>query len=210
MVFVFVLGGTATLYAQFDAASKKVLDKVSANYQSFNTLKADVLLSIEGPQEEKHIDKGTLSMERASGKFKVDLGGHEVINNGKTQWTVLKDQEEIQITEADNDESSLTPATIFTFYKKGYKGTFTGVEKAGSRMLDAITLIPIDDAQNISKIQLRVDRKSNLIFDATLFDKNGGKYTYTINRLSVNELIPYSTFVFNKNSYPSMEIVDLR
>lgn len=209
-VLLFTIGNVNMLHAQFDLTSKKVLDKLSAKYQSFNTIKADVLLSFEDTDKQKHIDEGTLAMERASGKFKIDLGGHEIINNGKTQWTILKDLAEIQIANAEKDERALTPATIFTFYKKGYKGSFSGVEKVGNRTLDAITLIPTDADQNISKITLRVDQKSNLIYDATLADKNGGKFTYTINNLLVNESIPYTFFIFNKNNYPSMEIVDLR
>ena len=209
-VLLFTIGNTSIAHAQFDKASKKVLDKLSAKYSSFNTIKADVVISFEDADKQKHVDEGTLAMERASGKFKIDLGGHEIINNGKTQWTVLKDLGEIQVADAEKDGSALTPATIFTFYKKGYKGSFSGIEKTDNRILDAISLTPTDADQNISKIILRVDQKSNLIYDATVSDKNGGKFTYTINRLLVNELIPYTLFVFNKSNYPSMEIVDLR
>lgn len=209
-ILLFTIGNETMLHAQFDNASKIVLDKLSTKYQSFNTIKADVVLTFHDANKQKHVNEGTLAMERASGKFKIDLGGHEIINNGKTQWTVLKDLREIQVAEAEKDESALTPATIFTFYKKGYKGSFAGIEKVGSNTVNAIKLIPTDTNQNISKILLRVDQKSNLIYDATVSDKNGGKFTYSINRLSVNESIPYTFFIFDKNNYPTMEIVDLR
>ncbi len=197
-------------HAQFDVVSKRILDKVSTNYQSFNTIEADVLLSGEDSQNNSFRNNGKLSLERMSGKFKIDLGEQEIISDGTTQWTILKDQAEIQVNDADRDNNSLNPATIFTFYKVGYKGNYTGTSKLGNRAFDDITLVPTDTRQNVSKINLRVDKASNLIYDATVFDKNGSKYTYTIKNLSVNRSIPYSTFIFNKNNYPSMEIVDLR
>jgi outer membrane lipoprotein-sorting protein len=205
-----ILCGLNIANAQFDVNSKKVLDKVSANYQSFNTIEADVLLSVQNRQEKSHTNTGKLFLERVSGKFKIDLGGQEIISDGTTQWTILKDQGEVQINKPDKDSNSLNPATIFTFYKTGYKATSVGTSKMGSKTLADIALVPTDARQNVSKINLRVDKATNLIYDATVFDKNGGKFTYTIKNLSVNKPISRSLFIFNKSNYPNMEIVDLR
>lgn len=210
LCFILIFSGLMSVNAQFDANSKKVLDKVSANYQSFKTLEADILLLVENPQQKTYTSTGKLSLERMSGKFKIVLGGQEIISDGKTQWTVLKDQGEVQVTDADRDDNSLNPATIFTFYKKGYQGTYTGNSKAGSKILEDITLVPVDTKQNVAKIKLRVDRATSLIYEAVIFDKSGSKFTYTIEKLTVNKAIPYPLFIFNKNNYPDLEIVDLR
>src|SRR5690606_7260768 len=135
-------------------------------YQSFNTIEADVLLSISNSGEKESTSTGKLSLERMSGKFKIDLGGQEIISDGTNQWTVLKDQKEVQVNEADRDNQNLNPATIFTFYKTGYKGTFAGETKLGDKTLADIILVPIDDKQNLTKINLRVDKATNLIYDA--------------------------------------------
>src|SRR5690554_3286834 len=205
-----IVSGLNVVNAQFDDASKKVLDKVSANYQSFNTLEADVFLTVQSSQEKDYTNTGKLSLERMSGKFRIDFGGQEIISDGATQWTILRDQGEVQVNNADRDDNSLNPATIFTFYKTGYTGSLAGTSKIADKILDNITLIPTDKKQNVSKINLRVDRATNLIYDATVLDKNGNELIYTIKRLSVNKAIPYSLFIFNKNNYPNMEIVDLR
>lgn len=205
-----ILAGLQIANAQFDATAKKILDKVSANYQTFNTIQADVLLKVENPNEKAFTQEGKLELERMSGKFKISLGSQEIICDGKTQWSVLKDQGEVQVNDADKDESSLNPATIFTFYKKGYTGKSKGISRVGNKVLDVIALVPTDTRDNVANIDLRVDRATNLIYDATVNDKNGGKFTYTIKKLSVNVAIPYSVFVFHKSLYPTMEVVDLR
>ena len=207
---LFMLSGFVFAHAQFDAKSKAILDKLSAKYQSFNTIEADVTLLFINELKEEQSSQGTLAMERMSGKYLVDLGGHEILNNGKTQWTVLKDQDEIQVTDADKDSQALSPATIFTFYKKGYRGKFVKSTSENNRKLDVIELIPSDQDQNIAKIEMRIDQKTNLIHDAAILDNNGGRLTYTIQNFKVNRSIPYQTFVFNKNKYPNMELVDLR
>lgn len=207
---LFMLSGFVLAHAQFDAKSKTILDELSTKYQSFNTIEADVALLFKNELKEEQSSEGTLAMERVSGKYLVDLGGHEILNNGKTQWTVLKDQDEIQVTDADKDSQALSPATIFTFYKKGYHGKFVKSSSENNRKLNVIELTPNDKDQNIVKIEMRIDQKTNLIHDATILDNNGGRLTYTIQNFKVNRSIPYQTFVFNKNNYPNMELVDLR
>lgn len=209
-LFIALIGGLTIANAQFDADSKGVLDKVSSKYQSFNTIEADISLSVVDRKDKERTDTGKLFLERKSGKFKIDLQGQEFISDGTNQWIILQDQGEVQINKADKDDNSLNPATIFTFYKKGYKGTSKGTSKVGNKTLADITLIPTDTRRNVSKIDLRVDKATNLIYDATVFDKNGRKFIYTVKNLSTNNPIPNSLFTFNKSNYPSLEIVDLR
>jgi outer membrane lipoprotein-sorting protein len=206
-----IISGVNIANAQFDIGSKGVLDKVSSNYQSFKTIEADILLSVESRHAKEHTSNtGKLFLERASGKFKIELGGQVIISDGTTQWTVLKDQGEVQINNADRDNNSLSPATIFTFYKTGYKGTSTGTSKVANKTLATIALVPTDVRQNVSRIDLRVDKATHLIYDATVFDKNGSKYTYTIKKITINKPLSTSLFTFNKSNYPKLEIVDLR
>ncbi|UZJ66506.1 hypothetical protein OKW96_09080 [Sphingobacterium sp. KU25419] len=46
--------------------------------------------------------------------------------------------------------------------------------------------------------------------DATIYDKNGGQYNYTIKSQTPNKKLDNSLFTFNKSKYSGYEIVDLR
>lgn len=207
--FLFLLYSELAV-CQFDSSAKRVLDAVSLKYQTFNTLEADISLSMPSDEDMTQLQHGKVSLERMSGKYRISLGQQEIISDGVNQWTILPQQSEIQITKVEKDDSSLTPVTFFTFFKNGYSGTYAGSSKIHNRTIEKVILIPIEKGKSVSKIELRVDKANSLIYDATVFDKNGDRYIYTIENLISNQVIPYSFFIFNKNKYPSMEIVDLR
>ena len=43
-----------------------------------------------------------------------------------------------------------------------------------------------------------------------LYDKNGGSFTYSITKFLTDTKIDDKSFLFNKDEYPELEIIDLR
>ena len=54
-------------------------------------------------------------------KYKLEIAGQEIICNGNTLWTFIKDAEEVQVNEPEYEEGSINPANIFTVYENGFK-----------------------------------------------------------------------------------------
>ena len=124
--------------------------------------------------------------------------------------TILKDEKEVQIAEIEKNTDAIDPSNIFSFYKTGFKYTLVGNEKAGTTVLNVVQLTPTDTKKNYTKIKLRINKSTKLIHDATIYDKNGGQYNYTIKSQTPNKSLDNSLFTFNKNKYSGYEIVDLR
>src|SRR5690554_2085301 len=118
MLLVTAAGG----YAQTDASAKALLDKVSNTYREYKVLQADFTLAATQPQqaEANYSESGTILMETAAGKYRITMNNQELISDGQSLWTVLKDAQEVQVTEVDNSSSSISPVTIFSFYTEGY------------------------------------------------------------------------------------------
>lgn len=209
-LFFFSLLGIQWGHAQFDKPSAEVLEKVSKKYQTYRTVTADIRLTILNSGGTEEIHQGTLSMERASGKYLIRLAGREIINDGKTQWTVLTDQKEVQVTDADQDESQLSPASLFTFFQNGYSGDYMGNRQVGNKRLIGVSLTPLASNSNVKKIELYIEPESYKVEQAKVYDVNGGEYLYALQNLKVNTPLPYQTFLFNPKLYQGMEIVDLR
>ena len=60
------------------------------------------------------------------------------------------------------------------------------------------------------KVYITIDKKSQTIYSTKVLEKNGNKYTYTVNNLNGQATINDATFVFDKKKYPGVEEVDLR
>ena len=72
-----------------------------------------------------------------------------------------------------------------------------------------IDLVSLDKKRNFSKIRLYIDKKSNNVNMAKIFEKNGTHYTYTLKNLVVNQNMLDQTFEFNQKNYPKVELIDL-
>lgn len=214
VVLAFILSTTcfiSTAIAQSNSSAKSVLDNASKVYSSYKTIKADFSLQGDNRQENSNFnEKGKIYLVPGSGKFKIEMDNHAIISDGKTQWNVLLDLEEVQITDVNPADKSINPSNIFNFYTNGYQMNKLGETKVGSNVLSVIELIPTDQSQNVSKIQLRINNSSGFIYDTSVFDKNGNKYTYTLTNIEVNKTFSSGIFSFYKHNYPGIEIVDLR
>lgn len=209
-MLLFVALFSATLTFGQNNSAKKILDEVSKKYDGYQTIQSDFTFKAAQANGENYTDKGQLFLNKPANQYKIDLPTQDLISDGKSTWSVLKEDKEVQVSEADNSGQAIGPNNIFTFYKSGYKYVSSSNDSDGAAgKLTAVDLTPEDTKSNYSKIQVRINKNKH-IHDVTIFDKSGAKYTYTINALYVNNPIAGSTFQFNKGKYPGFEVVDLR
>lgn len=210
-LLMFVLGFTLSSYAQTDAKAKAILAEVSKKYRLYDVVKADFTFTVDNQQAKvKEIQQGTLYAKASANKYKVAMTNQDLISDGKSQWTFLKDDKEVQLTNVDNSDDVINPAKIFTLYEKGYKYLYTGDSKVGGKVYQMIDLSPIDTKKSFFKIRLSIDKVAKQISNVLIFDKNGSKYTYSIKSFVPNVKVPESTFAFDAKKYPGVEVVDLR
>ncbi|TYP88288.1 outer membrane lipoprotein-sorting protein [Sphingobacterium allocomposti] len=209
-VLVALIWSCLTGFAQGDAAAKKLLDQVSKKYDAYTTIQSNFTFSAKQTQGDAHQEKGVLFLNKPKNQYRIQLNSQDLISDGKTLWSVLKTDKEVQIGDAESGtETSIGPSTLFTFYKTGFKYSSKGNERVGSEILNVVELTPVDTRTNYVTIRLRINKNMH-IHDVQILDKGGAQYTYTIQTLYVNHRIAPSNFTFNKSDYPSYEIVDLR
>lgn len=189
--------------------AKKLLDEVSTKYDAYQTIQSNFSFSMQQAPEGSHIDHGILFLNKPGNQFRIELTGQDIISDGKSTWSILKEDKEVQVTDSDNNNESIGPNNLFTFYKKGFTYKGTKDETLGKDVLNVIELTPTDTKTNYAKITLRINKNKH-IHDVAVVDKSGARYTYTINTLYVNHQIPTTKFIFRASDYPNYEIVDLR
>jgi len=204
-----------------DATAKAILNKVSEKYRMYDVVKTDFDFTLDNPQAGvKETQSGTLIAKSKANKFKVTIYSpetsakpeiaQEILSDGKTQWTYLKKDNEVQINNVDNSGEGLNPAQVFTIYEHGYKYIYNGETKIGGKIYQEVDLTPEDIKKSFFKVRLEIDKVKKQIYSALIFDKNGNKYTYTLRSFVPNIQVPDNTFSFDPKMHKGVEVVDLR
>ncbi len=143
-------------------------------------------------------------------KFRLKISGQEVINNGQTMWTYMKAENEVNISDYEPDEQEISPSQIYTLYKKGYKYSYVQEAKEGGEPVDVIELSPEDRNNPVFKVRLKVSKTDKSVKSWQMFNKNGNRYTFKINKFTPNVPVDANTFAFDKAKYKGVKVIDLR
>ena len=138
-------------------------------------------------------------------KFQATTAVATVWFDGKTMWTYMKKNEEVNVT-TPNDEQlqRINPYNFIGLYKKGYDVTM-------SKSATAYTVHLTAQAQNSNKMQelfITVDKKTYHPTQVKMLQ--GNKWTtFEVSNLKAQTLAD-NLFTFNSKDFPSAEVIDLR
>ncbi|OJW81680.1 MAG: hypothetical protein BGO69_14300 [Bacteroidetes bacterium 46-16] len=201
--------GMQPLQAQ-DAKAKSILEAVSKKINGLKSLKANFAFHLNGANGKvKETKKGSFAMKGQ--KYHVLIAGQEIICDTKTIWTYMKEANEVQISNFNPDEQSISPTKLLTnFYDKEYSYKYAGSKKVAGKNCDVIELTPTNKGKQLSKLELAVDKASKTITGGNIWEKNGNNYQYEISNFTPNPNISDSYFTFDTKAHPGVEVVDLR
>jgi len=192
-----------------DPKAGEILDAMSRKYQAIPAFKASFTYTAEnknnGVQESY---PGELTVK--GNMFRLKMAGQEVINNGTTVWTYMKESNEVNIADYEADDQEITPSKIFNVYKKGYKYTFTEETKDKGVSYEVVDLIPEKKNTKVFKVRFTVNKRDKSIRSVKVFEKNGNKSIYTITGFTASNNIDDRLFAFDKSQYKDVEVIDLR
>lgn len=215
-VFLSVLSFAQMPKEVVDAKAKAILDEVAKQTKTYTTIKAEFSTVTEKQttnKETKATDTQTGTLEIKGTKFRLSFKGQTIFCDGKTQWTYIKESNEVQINNAPdpNATDGINPINIFTIYEKGYKYKYEKEETVNGVKADVINLYPLDpDKKPFHTIRLSIDKVKKQIVAVKIFNKNGTTNTITVKNFLANTEMEDAAFTFNKASYKGVEEVDLR
>lgn len=196
---------------QSDANAKKILDAVSKKFKTYKGVQANFTFTTEDAKGKiQGTKKGSLMMKGT--KYRVTLiGGQDIFCDGTNIWTYDKGANEVTLSKFDPSQNTITPQKLFTnFYDKDFLYKLNGEKKQGSKTLQEIELTPYDKSKPFFKVYVWVDKATQTIHSTRVMEKSGNRYTYTVASLNGNANLKDAQFVFDKNKYPGVEIIDLR
>lgn len=208
---VLVIMTTGSLLAQQPdtKTAKEILNGVSVKYKSYSSVKATFTMKVEsGVNQITDQKSGTLYVK--GNKYKLEMNNQEVICNNAMIWTFLKDANEVQVNNYEPDESTINPSQIFTIYEKNFLVGYIEEKNQNGKIYQVIDMTPNDKTKPYFKVRLMIDKTAKSVYSAKVFDKNGNKYIYEIQKLTPNFSVTDSFFTFDTKTHPNVEVVDLR
>lgn len=190
-----------TLSAQNDAKAKALLDEVYTKVNGYENIYVDFKYVLENTKENiKQETKGNVTLQK--NKYLFNYLGATKMFVGKKTYTVVPENEEVIIeTSNGDDEGTITPSKMLTFYKQGYKYKWDIAQNVKGRQIQYVELIPISSNSDIKQILLGIDVQTKHIYNLIETGKNGTKTTITVNSFKTNQPLSKSLFTFDEGKY---------
>ncbi len=192
-----------------DAKAREILEKASKKMNGLKSLKAGFTLKLINKSGKlQQTSKGNFLLKGE--KYHITVPGQEIISDGKTVWTYMKDAKEVQVSTVNPSDESFSPAKLFTnFYDKDYNYRYIGSRKVGGKNCEVVELTPSGKNARFSKAELAFDAGST-IAGGNVFEKNGNQYQYEVGSVTPNPAVSDAQFSFDAKAHPGVEVVDLR
>ena len=186
--------------------AKDILEKLKLATESYKNITTEFIFVFENTSQKiKEQQEGNLIVEQE--KFRLEMNGQTIINDGETQWVYLNDLNEVQIMENDPEDETMSPNRLLTIYEEKYKYNYVESISEDGKRLHIIDFFP-KERQEFIKINIAVNALKNQLERIILYDKNGGTYTYSITSFIINK--NDKPFSFNITDSTNIEIIDLR
>lgn len=205
IILVSILLLSVVSFAQ-DKKAKRLLDEVTTKMKSYKNITLNFKYNLSNSKENINQDsKGSVILE--GNKYYLNFMGVSKIFDGKKIYTIIPEDEEVTVaTPDDNDEKSITPAKMLTFYTTGFKYSWDIQQKVGGKMVQYVKLIPNSAKDKRKEILLGIDTKTKTIYNCIEVAKNGTKTTLTVNSFKTNQPLPKNQFTFVASKYPKYYI----
>lgn len=191
-----------------DAAA--ILAQAAAVYENANGLTAAFTLRThsEATRTTESFE-GTIDMK--GDKFVLNTPDMVTWFDGRTQWTYVGRNDEVNVSTPTGDELQFTnPALLLRTYQKGFTPSYKGESTApNGKAAYEIELTPKKKG-DILKVNLQIEKLTHYPASITLEGKNGLSHTIRISKLKTNINQPDDFFVFKEADFPDAEIIDLR
>ena len=202
---------TLMVHSQQPSAEAKVLlDKTYASFETSKGIRLTFRAATLGSDgSEQAAMEGTAFIK--GDKFRLETNQMDVWFDGSTQWVLMKEVNEVNISSPTQDEiTAVSPLALLGIYRHGYILTAPVSKTIHSRQVQLIRMVPAVGNMEYKEVEAAIDQKSHTLVQVTLTMQNGSKQRIDISDYNANHNFADGEFRFDKNSHPNVEIIDLR
>lgn len=137
--------------------------------------------------------------------YRLDLGSQILICDSNTLWTYLPDDAEVMISDVNAEDGSNSPLSII----ESYYDNVNVVLDDKNEDFKSFVITPQNE-DKFKKIIVNIDKKTSHLKEIHVYDDDDNIFSYIINKFITNQELPQNTFVFDEESHPDVEVIDMR
>jgi len=207
LIFITVLLSTLGISAQ---NARTILDNASKAYNDAGGITANFTLDTEEVNNKMTYSQDGKAYLKGN-KFMIDVPDGITWFDGKTQWVYSKGSDEVNVSEPTGEElAGISPAVLLNIYKTGFKLNYIGEETEKGKKVYVVEMVPENKKTEFSKMRISIDKATNIFTSVKMFGKNNVNNILYVTNLKTKQTLADNTFVFDKNKYQNIEIIDLR
>jgi len=178
-------------------SARTILDRAAATVSNPGGMEAHFqMITKQGTTSGQIAVKGS--------KFHATTPDATIWFDGKTQWTYMKGNEEVSVSNPSEAElQAINPYNFINIYKKGFSLSSRSVSG-----FYEVHLTPTDRKRNIEEMYIIVDQKTYHPTHVKMRRK--GKWSVILISQLKNTPLSDALFQFNAKDFPKAEIIDLR
>jgi outer membrane lipoprotein-sorting protein len=200
---VFILAAILSMNVQAQSSQKaeKLLNEVSSKVKTYGNMVIEFKYALENTAE--NVSQETRGDVSITGeKYILNLMGTTQMFDGKKIYTIIPEDEEINISNyVEEDDNSITPSKMFSFYEDGYNYQMDIAQNVKGRQIQYVKLTPKDSNAEIKTILLGIDSQTKHIYNLIQTQENGTKVTITVKSFKTDQPLAKNLFTFNEDRY---------
>lgn len=198
-----------SLSAQKEAEAKVVLEKTAQAFKKANGIEADFILTPYQHGVAQGDMKGNIQLMDEN--FLLTTPQMVTWFNGKTQWTYLPANEEVNVSTPTREElESINPLAFLSLYKEGYAYRLGSKTTHQGKAITEVVLTAEDFNKQWSNLTLYIDRTTLLPLYIKLKEAGKNYHEITISNYRQGMGWRKNHFTFDPKQYPNAEVIDLR
>lgn len=189
-------------------SAKSVLDQTAATLRSAGGVEA----TFEGTQF-----KGTQAAGTATGKIQIQGNKFKIASSalttwfdGRTQWTLMKGSDEVNVSNPTAAElQQMNPYTFVNLYKSGYNLSLNESTYKG-KACHEVRMTAQSRSNHIQLLVATIDKKTHLPLSIRIKDHRGQWMRIRVSGIQTKRKWGDANFRFDPKQHAGVEVIDLR
>ena len=186
-----------------DKQAQKIVEAVSKKITTDSPILISYTMAIKAGNKTLETQKGTLLSNGA--KFQLKAQGFEDYCDGANYWHYVKETSEVELSVIEEANNIFNFPNMIKTYSKDFRPKLIREEETNY----VIDLIP-NKSTNVSKIRIVSNKTTNRLKEMTIHVRGGNTYQITFSSYKPNQATKTNDFSFPTQTYPQVEVIDLR